>query len=146
MTDPWVRWNEMYHQRGVERFVKDGCGPNYGEPDKVLFVLKEPHGTEWVDVRHQLRSAPHRMWLALARWAFGILKGFPAYGAIKQADLRWALERIAAINLKKEGGGGTSDRDIINAFAHRDKDILREQIALFGPNLIIACGADVLTP
>lgn len=150
VTDPWVEWRGRYRQRGVERLVLDGGGPAYGSAEtarrKVLFVLKEPHGTQWEDARQQLSARPVKMWHALARWAYGILKGFPDYSTIGLAEEQRALQRIAVLNLKKEGGGRTSVPEVINAFAHRDADILRDQIGTLAPNIIVACGADVFGP
>lgn len=146
-NDPWERWSGLYNDRGVMAFVRDGGGHDYErEPRRLLFVLKEPHGTQWTDAREQLSSPPRGMWHALARWAYGIVKGFPDYSTIGHQQRRWALSRIAIINLKKEGGGKNADRDVISAFAHRDRDILREQIEALAPTMVVACGADVFTP
>jgi len=110
----------------------------------VLFVLKEPRGTQWKDVREQLAKPPRDMWHALARWAYGILKGlpegFPPYGSIGPAERQWALQRIAVINLKKEGGGRNADDSVLHAVAHRDRDILRAQVTAVAPEIVIACG------
>lgn len=141
IEDSWVRWKEMYRSKGVGQFVLDGAGPEYrGATRRVLFVLKEPHGTQWKDVREQLGKPPRGMWYALARWAYGILMEFPEHSTIDKKECEWALRHVAVINLKKEGGGSKADDSVLHAIAHRDRDILREQVAELAPHIVIACG------
>lgn len=143
--DFWPQWSAMYEAHGVKQFVRDGSGPAYESASRrVMFVLKEPHGTQWKDVREQLAKPPRGMWHALARWAYGILKGgpagFPAYGVIGATEQQWALQRIAVINIKKEGGGRKADDSVLHAVAHRDREILQDQVATIAPQIVIACG------
>lgn len=146
-TDPWLRWAPAYRKHDKEPFVRDGGGPDYHSANpRVLFALKEPHGTHWEDARQQLSSRPIGMWHALGRWAHGILRGFPEYSSIGLRERMCALRQVAVINLKKRGGGRTSVPEVINAFARRDAAILRDQVATLAPHIIVACGADVFGP
>jgi hypothetical protein len=143
----WDRWRELYRTRGLsDAITLDGIGDENrfrGEPQRILFVLREPNRSPGMDMRDQLRKGPqHSIWFNVARWAVGFQEGFPPYAAINQRGdrLDGALRRIAAINLKKLSGRSTADLGVINAFAQQDRELLAEQIAMINPTLIIACG------
>jgi len=50
------------------------------------------------------------------------------------------------VQIKKVGGGGTSNDDDIEHFARDYADVLREQLALYQPDLVIACGRGGRSP
>lgn len=50
---------------------------------------------------------------------------------------------IAIVNLKKTGGGNTSNPSIIKEYAIRDAEYLRKQIELIVPKIIICCGKNL---
>ena len=124
MTDPWTKWQKHYEALGV-----------------VDYVLKEPHGWPGADMRDQLRKgAQYQVWHVLGRWAAGILNGFPPYSEVDTlAEKNRALKSIAGINLKKESGGARADSSVVNAYAFRDRDLIRDQIAEIQPEIVVAC-------
>jgi hypothetical protein len=146
MVDPWAELLPMYEAMGVTKsaMALDGyyqAGSYPTEHLKILFVLKEPHEQEGVDMRDQLKKGAEKMWLALARWAAGILGRFPPYREVDTTLVKnAALKRVAVINLKKVAGGKRSDPEVIHAYAHAHRVVLRRQIAILAPHLIIACG------
>lgn len=50
------------------------------------------------------------------------------------------LRQVAAVNLKKTPGGAVASMRSIHAHAKRDAEFIREQVALYQPDLTIACG------
>jgi len=149
MSELWARWLPYFESCGEpkEAIALDGYDPSGSylrEPIKILFVLREPNQSGGCDLRDQLASgARYGIWRTVARWAAGILssKGFPPYD---QADVQTlqdhTLKRIAVINLKKKSGLSTSDPYEINAWAHRDRQMLREQVRCLAPHLVVGCG------
>ncbi len=114
---------------------------------KVLFILKEVNDFKEGDLREMLKDGPvWQMWHTIARWAAGIINDFPPYNEIDNSEsLKENLSKIAAINLKKASGGASANLSKINAYAHLDKNLLREQIKMIRPDIIIACGTfDIL--
>jgi uracil-DNA glycosylase len=76
-------------------------------------------------------------------WTAGILDGFADYEEREREfklDPTKYLRNIAVVHLKKTFGGAESDMNVINAYAFRDRELLREQISLLRPNYIVACG------
>jgi len=143
----WDAWSQHYADVGVVdgRLVRDGVAlPDVyaQEKTKVLFVLRDPNNSPGTDMRALLRKGPeHQIWHTLARWAAGTLSGFAPYKDVSRSERKVeALRRVAVINLKKESGGARTDLAILNAIAHRDQHVLREQVELLAPRLVIACG------
>ena len=141
-TDFWLRYHEHLQGRGVTGYCRDGAGPDYWEAElRILFALKEPNAHRGTDMRDQLRKGPQKqIWHAFARWAAGILEGFPRYGSLTNEDLRAAMRRVAAINLKKATGRAASWSAELHLSCHADRELLAEQIRHLAPHLLIACG------
>jgi hypothetical protein len=141
----WTRWRTAYARVGIGNdFCFDGPGDEYWTTTpRVLFLLKEPNQAKGgADMRHQLRKGPeHGIWYAVARWGVGILHGapFPPKEMDKE-HLKSSMRRIAAINLKKAIGGAQADARQLHVAAHRDRDLLGEQIRALAPHLVVACG------
>ncbi len=147
----WNKWRE--HHRAIfngsrqPAFWKDGIVDEnafQGSKKKILFVLKEVNDdkNDSLDLRDFLSDGPHyQLWHTIARLAAGILKDFPDYEEIDSLEeMKQALLKIAAINLKKVPGGASADYSAINAFAFRDRELLIEQIKMIAPDIIVACG------
>ncbi len=138
----WTRWQAHYATLGVGgAYCKDGAGSLYEvTTPRVLFILKEPT-VAGQDMRSQLDKGPeHQVWHAVGRWAAGLLHGFPDYGTLREATLMESMKRVAAINAKKATGPMQSDTGTVNAWAYRDRGLLREQIDRLRPDVIVACG------
>jgi hypothetical protein len=115
---------------------------------KVLFLLKEPNdrGGGYWDMRPWVREgAKARTWNNIARWTQVILS-YPvpvkwnALDTIGEHDRRKILRNIAFMNVKKAPGGGVAVRKAILAASERNAALIREQISLTAPDIIIVCG------
>ncbi len=81
------------------------------------------------------------MWHTISRWSAGIQKVFPPFDKIDNWDSKKeAIQKIAAINLKKTSGGANSDSSVINAYCKQDSQLLNRQIDLIKPDVIVTCG------
>ena len=50
------------------------------------------------------------------------------------------LEFMRAINLKKSGGGGSSNYHVIREYATKTIDLWKSELEIMGPNIILCCG------
>lgn len=140
----WTKWRAAYGSDGA-RIVRDGIG----EPDsferskkRLLFVLREPHGWDGADMRDQLRQGvKYAVWRRIAEWAAAILLDYPPFNDICDTSIQdAALRQIAVINVKKLPGGSSASQWEIDDHAFRHRDLLRHQIDVIAPNVIVACG------
>ncbi len=149
MTDEeiWAKWGQHYVKLGIDPkgICRDGIidvtAYRHSKP-RILFVMREVNDFPEGDLRVMLSKGPkYQMWHTVARWASGILNGFPPFEEIDTwTAMKDSIRSIATINLKKITGGSTADMSIVNAFAFRDRDLLLEQIELIDPEIIIAAG------
>ncbi len=113
---------------------------------KVLYVLKEVNDWKKGDLRNFLKGgARWRTWNNISRWQLGIQTYFETGQShfkdkISHIDRKKILRNIAVLNLKKASGGSVSDMSEIKRHAREDLDLLKEQIALYTPHIIICCG------
>jgi hypothetical protein len=113
---------------------------------RVLYILKEVNDWKNGDLREFVRNgARWRTWNNIARWHNGIQNYFENgivefKNTISQNDRKEILKNIAVLNLKKESGGASSNMGQIWHHANGDKDLLKQQVKLYNPNIIICCG------
>ncbi|WP_396634108.1 hypothetical protein [Maribacter sp. R86514] len=113
---------------------------------KVLYILKEVNDWKNGDLREFVaKGARWRTWNNIARWQNGIQNYFDNgittfKNSVNENDRKKILKTIAVLNLKKESGGPSSNMGQIWHHANEDKDLLKEQIDLYDPNIIICCG------
>ena len=121
-------------------------------PYRIMYVLKEVNGgSSWSLCDHLQSGGRDRehdpTWDNIARWTEGI---FNLTEEIPWSELEnncWnrrerMLPKICAINVKKTSGGYTSkDKEIYSA-AVNNADILRQQLALYTPDIVICCGTE----
>lgn len=136
---------------------KQGYGDSFNEdgvidPDtwetitpKIVFVLKETNGLNG-DLRRFLRDGGsptyHRTWNNIVRWAEVVL--FDEYSKKLNNDRRKdILSHICAINLKKESGGAKAKKQEVKSAAMNDKEFIKKQLALYQPDIVIACGFEL---
>lgn len=143
----WNDWERAHEAVGlpVATLCRDGtCDlESYrSNPTRVLVILKEPNNAGRDDLLAVLKNGPvYPVWNNVARWAGGVLLGFPSYEDVCADDRKRAsLRSIAAINLKKQSGGSSSDMTEIHAHAYRDRALILRQIDLLSPTIVIACG------
>jgi len=145
--------NRIYGSQ--QQFVKDGVvEPEryFNSKRKTLFLLKEVHEKEgeskgW-DLCEEIRNgAPWsgwRNWDVLARWTHDILAGQATdwNTLTSEVDSKvsdW-LRNIALVNVKKSGGGASTDPQELWDYSQKFQDPLRAQVSLYQPDLIVYCG------
>lgn len=114
---------------------------------RVLFVLKEVNvkdeGDEW-DLREYLREGGRgQTWNNVVRWTRAILDGDmrnEGAGILDEGDRSTTLARIAVMNLNKDGGRSCTDPKRLNEATERARDLLREQVRVLDPHLVVCCG------
>jgi len=146
MTDLWERWEAHYDALGITgRPCRDGIVDERvfaEQTQRVLFVMKDTNQADGIDLCKFLREGPrYQMWHTTARWAAGILDGFPPFEKVDDwSVMNEALSKVAVINLKKTTGGPAADLAVVSAYAHQDRNLLVEQIDSISPTIIMACG------
>lgn len=121
---------------------------------RIVFLLKEPHSRKagWSivgglrrQVQRGLTGHPFERgyaytWVQAGVWAYAILNAFKSYRELKKPLFRAkGIQAIGMTNLKKTGGGATSDREIIREHAKREVDLWRQELEIMEPDLVI-CG------
>jgi len=145
-------WEKKY---GVESVVRDGVVSveDYKSSGmKILFILKEVNdegGGGW-DLRHFIRKgARSQTWNTITRWIKGIRDlereiDWEEISKIKEHDRTETLRSIAAMNLKKVPGGGSSKKEDIKEFAQNNRDLINTQYELYNPDITICCGTGTI--
>jgi hypothetical protein len=146
-------WQAQPHHRD-QGFIRDGViSPAKWDaaPRKVVFVFKEAYDNdarpEGYDLCRSLRNkglmTKKSMWRAVADWAWAALHGstdrIPPLSSASPSQRVEALCACAVINVKKSGGKPTSRAGDIARYAQKDGPLLRRQIELLAPDLVI-CG------
>lgn len=155
-----ARWKAIFHEDPVTKgFATDGIfSPRWfeNEGERVLFLLKEPYvksgiPCEWNHCGWFLSGNNGNIINRFAEWMYGIQrtkKYFqPTYdnwlGTDSVADYNKIRENLlsqcALINLKKIGNPTSSTSDLIG-YTTSAKALIKEQIELINPSVII-CGA-----
>ena len=119
---------------------------------KILYVLKEVNGGESWDLRQFIREGGRpQTWDNIARWTEAILNWDTGQMSWNELDKskedneqrrKNMLKKIAAINLKKTSGGYTADGKVISSAAKANKCIIRKQLDIYNPDIIVCCGTD----
>ena len=145
------RLNELFaawKQRIIEvadRMCLDGivCEESYENTNpKLLFITKEPNHPEGsgFDFREWWsESVEYAFANRLCEWSYGVQNGFPPLSEFDkdEANKLAAIRSISFMNLKKVGGSGSSDLEVIRSTTDRDKDLLRRQIEIIDPDIIV---------
>jgi hypothetical protein len=137
------------------QFISDGAidPVRWGNKRKVLFLLKEAYDND-VDrqdwdlceaIREKWKGPKYKIWHLVAKWCYGIQEAgekFPSLLQVESASpehLKEAFLSAAVVNIKKSDGSSKSDMDDLRWFYERDKDVLKKQVELLAPEIII-CG------
>jgi hypothetical protein len=150
-----------------KNFIPDGIvdeGQWKTVSPKLLFILKEPNdrddyinwdlrefcarGACFNDKKTNALREVDTTWPLLTRWTHGILHRFPCWKDsepqpgffLSHENRAPLLQSIAAINLKKSGGGSSTDPGSLITRVHEQRDLLRGQIEEIHPDLIVCCG------
>jgi len=133
----------------IPKLVSDGVANEteyLSSQFKILYLLKEVNGGENWDLREFIMNGGRpRTWDNIARWTEGILNldkdhSWEELDKNTEHRRKQYLPKICAMNLKKTSGTYTSiSRQIKNA-AEDYKHNLKEQLAIYKPDIIICCG------
>lgn len=137
----FAKWKSVHH---FNAFIRDGIvDPEHYETPHVLFVLREMNCRSERDLCDDLRKCGSgwKTWNNVGRWAKALLDGSKEYPRDMSTANRIAqLQRIAVINLKKEGGFSRTVGNELFEAVHTQHDLIYEEIRLCDPNIIICCG------
>lgn len=148
LFDEWSRDRKWFTRDGVI------CESQYLKASpRILFILKEPNDKKktFKDLRAFLQEGGRsQTWDSIARWIKGIYWGMGLswndlavdnMGHDERNNFRIEqLQKVVAMNLKKEPGVEVTDNKELTRHALADGDFLKRQIALYEPELIICCG------
>ena len=154
------REDELFSQwrRGRANFNSDGVVDEavyLASQTKILFLLKEVNGKDGAgfDLRHYLaKGGRPQSWNNVARGVKALrrLEQEPAaplpwsdFKRITSAERRSMLQSICAVNLKKTGGGHTTNERRLAAAFEADKEHVERQLGLYPYDLIVCCGSVV---
>lgn len=110
---------------------------------KLLFITKEPNDPEgnggdyreeWPD------NAKYVFANRIAALAYGCLNDFPPLSDYKKNEATNKLKMLQAVafmNLKKTGGVGQANNELIKKIIHNEKDFIIEEINIIAPDIII---------
>ena len=149
----FAEWRLSWPDSKREQFVTDGVVDKdayMASSPRLLFVLKEvndPGGGGW-DLREFLRNRGcdyTSTWANISRWIEGIrrLPQDIPWQELEEIDPKRrqrAFHSIAAVNLKKSPGGGSTDWKELWAAVNVDGPFLKRQLALYGADVVICCG------
>lgn len=150
------KWRRRHEAKGYTDFIYDGIiNPNidewFNQKERVLFILKEGynkekpgHPTSLVKALRDPKQRVSRIWKNVCRWYYCLTQitsqDIPSFEeCMYSADNCTNVERCAIINIKKSDGKSESDSDNLKAFVKDDNDLIKQQIELINPTIII-CG------
>ncbi len=117
-------------------------------PFKILFALKDVNNKKVnqlleheksadgksIDMRRvflETNEMEEKTWLPIFKWLSILL------------DTSCPEKYFAFINLKKDEGQGSISASTLNQYANRDADLIKQQIQIISPDVVISCGRDV---
>lgn len=150
LADWHIRWHEKH--ANYQWFNEDGI-VDYDRwaalPDgkHILVLLKETNGLHG-SLTDFLRSGGSptywRTWNNATRWANLILNG-TYWKFVSRAELDDMVRNIAVVNLKKYAGGSRANRKEVLDEASKDIDLLKRQITLYEPDIILTGGWNLVS-
>lgn len=146
--DLMKRWREKEYHKGKE-FIEDGIidFPRWQKAKrKVMFLLKEAYGGAGdlcQIIRDDWKGPKYKVWWSASYWLYAINKVqschipvFPKKGEEVEECVEMLLSS-AIVNLKKSDGKSYSKPDELKEYTLEDLSLLREQIELISPDLIV---------
>ena len=152
ISDLYKEWKSRVDTNDTP-FVTDGViDPEqwFKQDERIMFVIKEAHSDkgekDWDLSDHALlngKFGKRVTWRNISLWAKGMQNIYGDYNP-NDKDLETFgnkyLHSIAALNIKKYNGTITSnDEDIIH-YADQEKDLIKKEIEICDPNVIVCCG------
>lgn len=144
-------FDKLYEEWKITRpeynLVNDGIldsGKWASSKSKIQFLLKESHGfTNIRNKSHDITAGDgNHFWYNITRWWLSVDMHysnqhleFPSNNHLKK--LHPLISDIAYVNVKKTIGKSRSTAKDIMIYAKKDKDLLRRQIDLIAPKVVI---------
>ncbi len=117
----------------------------FGQSERPLFLLRESYGDFW-DIRDghyssQSGGGSRRFWWTMGMMCY-VIEQLDRHAVPQWSEIESRPFDIHAgyVNVKKPLGSSTSDRKEIAVFAQRDVDLLRRELAICRPTVVICCG------
>jgi len=160
---------KKWPKEGIHKFERDGIvdEPEWNRQEiKMLYVLKEAHDPpvigkpfEEIDKREFYYNGAFdgenvyfNTFRLLSKWSYGICNNFCSWHDIEKIDFNtcdsmapW-LRKAAIINIKKHGGHSSSEYPIIRQYADDHRDLIKKQIELIEPDIIVGGGKNFVAP
>jgi len=144
------RWKAKDFHKG-KKFIEDGIIDlsRWEATDrKILFLLKEAYG-DYGDlcslIRDEWKGPKYKVWWTASYWLYALRKlsgktipPFPKEKGQFDECIEYLLSS-AVVNIKKSNGKTASSVEDLEKYVKEDRDLLREQIALIDPTIIL-CG------
>ena len=115
---------------------------------KILYIMKEVNGgRDWNLKDFLYDGGRSQTWDNVARWTEGLLNINQEYNwsyleENNENRRKYYLKKIGVINLKKTSGGYTSNDKEISRAAFENRNLIKKQVDLYDPDIIICCGTD----
>ena len=148
-------WQRRFEQRALKGPYRDGAfhPPTFlQQPIRIVFLMKEVNADREVNawaLRDVVGSGDHgTTWNLVCYWADGILQGGAGWRELPDATKAYrkaTLDKAAVVNVNKGVGGPVADNDFLWTCAVADGDLLRRQILIYDPHLVVACGTGAIT-
>ena len=140
-----ILMNEWRRKYINQAFIEDGIVhfPTWEKQEKkILILLKEAYNSESI-IKDLFENEPfHNIWQTTARYikALELTKSnyLPTLEEVNNYEPQ-ILQKIAILNIKKADGKNISDYKELKSIAADDIELIKKQINLIKPNIII-CG------
>lgn len=142
MTAWRARWQEQhaeylsFNEDGIVDYERWAALP---DGKHILVLLKETNGLQGSLVECLRHGGNGKTWNNVIRWAKMALDGV-YLDDVPQSEFQDIIRNIAVMNLKKYAGGPRAKAKEIERVAHQDADLLRRQIELYEPDLLLTGG------
>lgn len=148
------KWRKKYEESS---FVIDGCPkPDIYQQErrKVVFVLKDGN-LGWADTndspddrvynqRWELEFDPTLWWGKIAIWSHYLRNPSASWSDAEKIkdknSIQEALSHHCIIQFKKTWGKGAVSNSELSEVAVKDRNEIIEQISIYSPDFIVACG------
>lgn len=113
---------------------------------KIVYIMKEVNGGSGWNLKDFLyKGGRSQTWDNVARWTEGLLNINQEYNwsyleENNEKRRKYYLKKIGVINLKKTPGQNTSNYKEISSAAFENRNLIKTQVDLYNPDIIICCG------
>lgn len=145
LNELFAKWQRKFPKKG---FKKDGIIDEEKfnkQKTKYLFVTKEPNDPDKIggDYRTEwTQGVSYNFAYRLYDWSYGLLYDFPLIDTIPdgQPEMIETLSCNSFMNLKKDGGGGSTNFSEIKQVVENEYSFIKKEIEIINPDVIIGSG------